>query len=147
MVRSLGADAVVDYTREDFSRAGRIYDVVFDAVGKAGYRRTMSALKRGGTYVLVAGIGRKWFISNFVTGLLAGWWAAATGSARIVGMPKSGGLSDLLRLKLLIEAGQLRTVIERRYTLDDIVEAHRHAEGGHKTGHVLIRVERPVTPA
>jgi NADPH:quinone reductase-like Zn-dependent oxidoreductase len=145
LVTSLGADEVVDYTRQDFSRAGRVYDVIFDAVGKSGYRRSMRSLKRGGAYVLVAGIGRKWFISNVIGGLLATWWAAATRTAKIKGFPKSRGVRDLLLLKELIEAGKVRTVIERRYRFDEIADAHRHAEGGHKKGHVVVRVEQPRT--
>jgi len=138
MVKSLGADSVVDYTRDDFSQAGRVYDMVFDTVGKSGFWRAMKCLKRGGFYVLVAGIGGNSFILNVLGILLGRLWGSATGRAKVVSMPKRGGIQHLLSLKELIEAGSLRTVIERRYSLAEIAEAHRHAEAGHKKGHVVI---------
>ena len=139
LVKSLGADEVVDYTREDFSKAGRVYDMIFDTVGKSGYWRSLRSLKRRGYYVLVAGLGLKWFVVSVLGSLLGGMWASATGAAKVVGTPKRGETTErLLFLKELIEAGKLRTVIERRYSLDEIAEAHRHAEAGHKKGHVLI---------
>ncbi len=143
LVKSLGADGVVDYTREDFSRAGRVYDMVFDTVGKSGFWRSMQCLKNGGFYVLVAGIGGKYFVANVLCSVLGGLWGSVTGRAKVVGSPKRGGIQNLLLLKELIEAGQVRTVIERRYPLAEIAEAHRHAEGGHKKGHVLVVIEQP----
>ena len=147
LVKSLGADAVVDYTRQDFSSAGRgydrpVYDMVFDTVGKSGFWRSMKCLKPGGFYVLVAGIGRKYFVANVLCSMLGGLWGSVTGRAKVVGSPKRGGIQKLLLLKELIEAGRVRTVIERRYSLAEIAEAHRHAEGGHKKGHVLVVVEQ-----
>ena len=139
LVKSLGADEVVDYTKEDFSRAGKVYDVVFDTVGKSGYWRSLRSLKRRGYYVLVAaGVGSKWFVVGILGSLLGGMWASVTGAAKVIGTPKHGETTErLLFPKELIEAGKLRTVIERRYSLDEIAEAHRHAEAGHKKGHVL----------
>jgi len=141
LVKSLGADEVVDYTKEDFSRVGRVYDMIFDTVGKSGFWRSLRSLKRGGTYVLVAFLGREWFISNVLASVLGTLWASLTGAAKVVSTPQRGELRDLLFLKGLIEAGKLRTVIEHRYPLTQIVEAHRHAEAGHKKGHVLILCE------
>ena len=139
LVKSLGTDEVVDYTKEDFSEEGRVYDMVFDTVGRSGYWRSLRSLKRRGYYILVAGLGQKWFIANALGSLLGGIWASATGAAKVIGTPKRGETTErLLFLKELIEAGKLRTVIERRYSLDEIAEAHRHAEAGHKKGHVLI---------
>jgi NADPH:quinone reductase-like Zn-dependent oxidoreductase len=139
LVKSLGADEVVDYTRDDFSRDGRVYDIIFDTVGKSGFRRSLKSLRRGGFYVLVArGLGGKWFVANFMASVAGGMWASITGAAKVIGTPKRGGVENLLFLKELIEAGKLRTVIERRYSLEEIAEAHRHAESGHKKGHVVI---------
>jgi NADPH:quinone reductase-like Zn-dependent oxidoreductase len=147
LVKSLGADEVVDYTREDFSRAGRVYDVVFDTVGKSGFSRSMKALKRGGRYVLVGGSGRLPFI---VEGVLRGIWVSMTGAATVVTGVARAAAGDAAFLKALIEAGTLRTVIDRRYSLDEIADAHRHAEAGHKKGHVVIvldeRDERDRSP-
>jgi NADPH:quinone reductase-like Zn-dependent oxidoreductase len=142
LVKSLGADEVVDYTKEDFSRAGRVYDMIFDTVGKSGYWRSLRSLKKRGYYILVAGLGMKWFVLSILGSLLGGMWASVTGAAKVVGMPKRGDTTErLLFLKQQIEAGKIKTVIERRYSLDQIAEAHRHAETGHKKGHVLIVFE------
>lgn len=130
LVKSLGADEVVNYTREDFSKGGQVYDVVFDTVGKSGVRRTLRSLKRGGFYLRAAAIG--------LSPLLGGMWASFTGAARVVGGMVSGSAADQAFLKGLIEAGKLRTVIDRTYSLEDIVEAHRYVDGGHKKGHVVI---------
>lgn len=142
LVKSLGADEVVDYRKEDFSEAGRVYDMIFDSVGKSGYWRSLRCLKKGGYYVLVAGLGVRPFVIGMLASLMGRAWASVTGAAKVVGAPKPGDtLARLLVLKNLFEAGKLKTVIERRYRLEEIVEAHRHAEAGHKRGHVLIIVD------
>src|SRR5713226_6708328 len=82
LVKSLGADEVVDYTREDFSRAGRVYDVVFDTVGKSGFSRSLKSLKRGGFYVRVGGSGR---LSSIFGGILRMMWISTTGAAKVIG--------------------------------------------------------------
>jgi len=138
LVKSLGADQVVDYTREDFSKASRGYDVVFDTVGKSGWSRTLKALKRGGFYVRVGGSGR---LTSILGDVFRGILVSLTGAAKVVGGVSRGAAGDLSFLKGLIETGELRTVIDRRYSLDDIAEAHRHAEAGHKRGHVVILLE------
>jgi 2-desacetyl-2-hydroxyethyl bacteriochlorophyllide A dehydrogenase len=133
MVKSLGADEVVDYTRDDFSRAGRVYDVIVDTVGKSGFARSMKSLKRGGSYVLVAG--------PIVAATLGAMWASLTGSAKITSGVAKRVDGDLAFLTGLIENGKLRTVIDRRYPLEQIAEAHRFAEAGHKKGHVVVLVD------
>jgi NADPH:quinone reductase-like Zn-dependent oxidoreductase len=134
MVKSLGADQVVDYTKEDFSRTGRVFDVVFDTVGKGGVWRSMKALKRGGVYVRE---DPAWMLSMPFVSL----WFLLTGAGRLIGgivRPQPG---DLAFLKGLIEAGKLRTVIDKSYSFDQIAEAHRHAQSGHKKGHVVLLVQ------
>ncbi len=139
LVKSLGADEVVDYTREDFSRSGRVYDIVFDTVGKSGFSRSLKSLKRGGSYVLVGGSGR---LTSILGGALRGMWASLTGAATVISGVARVTTGDQPFLKELIEAGKLRTVIDRRYSLDEIAEAHRHAEAGHKKGHVVVVLEQ-----
>jgi NADPH:quinone reductase-like Zn-dependent oxidoreductase len=135
MVKSLAADAVVDYSREDFSRTGPVYDAVFDTVGKSGFSRSLKSLKRGGFYVRVGGSGR---LSSILGGIIQEKWASITGVAKIIGGMAGGTVEDLSFLKGLIEAGKLRTVIDRRYLLGEIAAAHRYVEAGHKKGHVVI---------
>ena len=139
LVRSLGADEMVDYTTADFSSAGRVYDVILDTVGKSGFSRSLRSLKRGGVYVRVGGSGR---VLSMLGDILRGMWISMTRAAKVIGGVAGGTRDDLSFLKELIEAGRLRTVIDRRYALDEIAEAHRHAEGGHKKGHVVILLDR-----
>ncbi len=139
LVKSLGADEVVDYTKEDFSSAGLVYDVVFDTVGKSGFSRSLKSLKRGGSYVRVGGSGR---LLSILGGIVQEKWASITGAAKVIGGVAGGSAGDLSFLKGLIEAGKLRTVIDRCYSLDEIVEAHRYVEAGHKKGHVVVVLEQ-----
>jgi NADPH:quinone reductase-like Zn-dependent oxidoreductase len=143
LVKSLGADEVVDYTREDFSKAGRVYDVVFDSVGKSGFSRSLRSLKRGGLYVRVGASGGG---VSILGAMLRGMWISLTGAAKVVSGVARADAADLSFLKGLIEAGKLRTVIDRRYSLGEIAEAHRYAEAGHKKGHVVILLE-PAPPS
>ena len=137
LVKSLGADEVVDYTQEDFSRAGQVYDMVVETVGKAGYPRCLKSLKRGGPLVLITISGG---LSSIPGDIVRQQWISITGAAKIIGGVTRPGPGDLAFLKGLIEAGELRTVIDRRYSLDNIAEAFRYAEAGHKKGHVVINV-------
>jgi NADPH:quinone reductase-like Zn-dependent oxidoreductase len=135
LVKSLGADQVVDYTKEDFSKAGRVYDLVFDTVGRSGFSRSLRSLKRGAPYVRAGASGG---MLEILGGMLRGMWISLTGAAKIIGGVALGNPEDQAFLKNLIESGKLRTVIDRRYSLNEIAEAHRLAEGGHKKGHVVI---------
>jgi NADPH:quinone reductase-like Zn-dependent oxidoreductase len=139
LVKSLGADEVVDYTREDFSKAGRVYDVVVDTVGKSGYSRSLRSLKPRGRYVRIGGSGRA---IAMLGDMLLRAWISLTTRTKVIGGIAHVTPDDVLFFKDLIEAGGLRTVIDRRYSLDEIAEAHRHAEAGHKRGHVIIVFEQ-----
>jgi NADPH:quinone reductase-like Zn-dependent oxidoreductase len=109
LVKSLGADEVVDYTKQDFTEAGQIYDIIFDAVGKASPRRGKRALAENGSYLSVRSSTKE-------------------------------KTEDLLVLRDLMEAGEVKGVIDRRYSLEQIPEAHRYVEKGHKRGNVVVTV-------
>ena len=133
LVRSLGADRVIDYTREDYTKHGETYDVVFDAVGKTSFRRCRRLLKRGGLYV-ETDLGFMWHVPPLA--LLSRW----IGDKRVkIGMAKYTK-KDILFLKELIEAGKYRAVIDRSYLLEQVVEATRYVETGDKTGNVVLVV-------
>lgn len=132
LVRSLGAEHVVDYTKEDFSKIGSVYDVVIDAVGKAGAEQLFRALRPGGVCVFVASTFRG-YVAAKVQALL-------TGRAKVIGGVARTKPGDLDFLKGLVEAGQFKPVIDRTFPLDDIVAAHRYAETGHVKGNVVISI-------
>lgn len=131
LVKSLGADEVIDYTKDDFSKAGHIYDVIHDTVDKSGFWRSVRALKRGGVLVTV-GPGP--------IAVLGGLWTKLTGVGQVIGIMPRFGLAELEFLRELVEQGKFRPVIDRHYPLKDIVEAHRYVETGHKKGNVVIDV-------
>ena len=110
LVKSLGADQVIDYTREDFSAGGAVYDAIFDTVGKCPKAQAAKALKPNGKFITIAKLSTK------------------------------QSLEELTVVKELVEAGQVRAVIGRCYPLEDMVEAHRYVDMGHKTGNVVITV-------
>ncbi|MFP3122335.1 NAD(P)-dependent alcohol dehydrogenase [Ectobacillus funiculus] len=132
LVKSLGADKVIDYTAEDFSSKGETYDVIFEAVDKSSFSACMKSLKKDGTYINV-------------TVPLPGarmLWTKLTSSKKLILGQNSPENSEALNfLKELVEAGKLKVVIDRYYTFEEIVEAHRYVEKGHKKGNVVITVE------
>jgi NADPH:quinone reductase-like Zn-dependent oxidoreductase len=133
LARSLGADEVIDYLQEDFTKNGRTYDVVFDAVGKHSFRRCRRSLKPGGIYI-TTDLGFMWHVPILM--LLTRW----IGSRRAtLGIGKYRR-EDLLLLKELIEAGEYRAVIDKTYPLEDVVEATKYVETGQKTGNVVLTV-------
>jgi NADPH:quinone reductase-like Zn-dependent oxidoreductase len=135
LVRSLGADEVVDYLRDDFTKNGKTYDVVFDAVGKQSFRRSRRSLRPGGTFV-DTDPGFMWHLP--LLALLTRW----IGRKKVRMGVTRYSQQDVLFLKELIEAGKYRAVIDRRYPLEDVVEATRYVETGQKTGNVVLTVRR-----
>jgi len=133
MVKSLGADKVIDYTKEDFAKSGETYDIIFDTVGKSSFSGCVKSLKKEGFYLRSVHMS----LSPIVRGL----WISMTSGKKVMGGVASERTEDLVFLKELIEAGKIRSVIDRRYPLEQIAEAHKYVEQGHKKGNVVITLE------
>ena len=131
LVRSLGADEVIDYTKEDFTTNGETYDVVFDAVGKHSFRRSRGSIRDGGIF-LETDLGFMWHVPPLA---LATRWI---GDKKVTLPIPKYTKEDVLYVKGLIEAGSYRPVIDRTYPLEDVVEATRYVETGQKTGNVVL---------
>ncbi|HEX6484455.1 MAG TPA: NAD(P)-dependent alcohol dehydrogenase [Ktedonobacteraceae bacterium] len=131
LMRSLGADEVIDYLQEDFTRNGQTYDVIFDAVGKHSFRRCRGSLKQGGSYLATDGFQN----------LMLALWTSRIGDKKVrFKIPPRYTKKDVLFLKGLIEAGRYRAVIDRCYPLEDVVEATRYVETEQKTGNVVLTI-------
>lgn len=131
LVKSLGADRVIDYTREDFTKNGETYDIIFDTVGKTSFSKCKNSLKEKGAYLTtVAGIPQFARMTANSVG----------GGKKLIGGMAPMRKDDLLFLKELIEAEEIRSVIDRTYPLEQLAAAHRYVETGHKRGSVVITV-------
>ena len=126
MVKSLGADKVIDYTKEDFTKSSNTYDIIFDAVMKTSFSRCKNSLTHKGVFITV-----DW-------PLLTALWTSIVGSRKVV-FGIANRIEDLTFLRELIEAGKLKSVIDRRYPLEQTAEAHKYVEKGHKKGNVVIQ--------
>jgi len=137
MVKSLGADKVIDYTKEDFTKSGQTYDIIFDTVGKSSFSRCKGSLKQRGIYLVTM---------PTLAILLQMLWTSKIGGKKaaivFAGLRSSNERTkDLIFLKELIETGKIKSVIDRRYPLEQIAEAYRYVDKGHKKGNVVITVE------
>jgi NADPH:quinone reductase-like Zn-dependent oxidoreductase len=132
LVKSLGADQVIDYTQEDFSTSEQTYDLIFDTVGKGSLSGCLRVLKHEGVYLqAVAGPAQ----------LVQMWWASMRSGKTLIGGTAPLKTEDLRYLTELVEAGKIKPVIDRCYSLEQMVEAHRYVDQGHKKGNVVITVE------
>jgi len=131
MLRSIGAGHVIDYTQEDFTQSGETYDVIFDVVGKSSYSGSVRSLKKNGRYLLA---------NPRPFPIVRGLWTSMTSSKKVIFRAASRTTEDLLFLRELIEVGVMKTVIDRRYPLEQTAEAHRYVETGQKAGNVVITV-------
>ena len=131
MLRELGADHVVDYTREDFTESGEMFDVIFDVVGKIKFSQGNKVLKENGTYLL----------ANPAAQMISGLWTQMTSKRKVLMQTASGTVKDLNYLRGLIEKRKLRTIIDNTYPLEEIVEAHRYVETGAKQGNLVITIK------
>jgi NADPH:quinone reductase-like Zn-dependent oxidoreductase len=132
MLRSIGADQVVDYTQEDFTKSGETYDVIFDVVGKSSYSRSIRSLKENGRFILAYAR---------LSQMVRGNWTSMSSSKKVIGGNATYRAKDLTYLKELIEVGKIMSIIDKRYPLEQIPEAHRYVEKGGKKGNVAIIVE------
>jgi NADPH:quinone reductase-like Zn-dependent oxidoreductase len=130
LVANLGADHVIDYTQQDFTRNGQTYDVIFDAVGKQSFRRCRDSLGPGGIYLA----------TDQLFNVVLAQWTRFRSKKVIFPIPPRYTKQDVIFLKGLMEAGQYRAVIDRRYPLEDVVEASRYVDTGQKTGNVVLAV-------
>ena len=134
MMRSIGADHVIDYTKDDYLSNGESYDLIIDVVGKRSVTRRLKLLKPDGYYFLAyAGLSH----------ILLGMWVSMTSSKKLKIESANQKKEDLLFLKELIETGQLKSIIDRTYPLAQTAEAHRYVESGQKKGNVAITVDHP----
>jgi NADPH:quinone reductase-like Zn-dependent oxidoreductase len=134
LVKSLGADEVIDYTKDDFTKNGQTHKVVFDAVGKTSFFRCKNLIKKGGVY-LSTDLG---FLAQNLFLVL---WTRIFGSKKVIFPIPKDRKQDVAFFKELVEAGKYKAVIDRRYPLGQIVEAYRYVEAGQKTGNVVITME------
>ena len=133
MLRSIGANHVIDYTREDYTKTGESYDLIIDVVGRRGVSRRLNLLKQGGYYFLAyAGLSH----------ILLSIWTSLISKKKFKIESANQKKEDLVFLKELIEAGKLKPIIDRKYSLEQVPEAHRYAESGQKQGNVVISVDQ-----
>ncbi|MCD4814632.1 NAD(P)-dependent alcohol dehydrogenase [bacterium] len=132
LVKSLGADKVIDYTKENFTKNGERYDLIFDILGRSSFSRCKGSLTQNGRYLLASFKMRQ---------LVQMLWTSIIGSKKVICALVSEKSEDLIFMKELVEAGKIKSVIDKRYPLEQTAEAHRYVEKGNKKGNVVITVE------
>jgi NADPH:quinone reductase-like Zn-dependent oxidoreductase len=132
LVRSLGADALIDYSKEDFTKNGETYDIIVDTAGTAPFSRSKRSLGKGGRLLQVLG---------GLPDLLRAPWISLTTDKKVIAGPQSPSPDDVRFLADLAEKGRLKPVIDRRYPFDRIADAHRYVDAGHKKGSVVITLD------
>jgi NADPH:quinone reductase-like Zn-dependent oxidoreductase len=128
-VKSLGADTAIDYTKEDFTTNGETYDLIFDILGKTSFNKCKNSLSQKGIYL------RASFKTKHLLQML---WTSFTGGKKIICALSTENLQDMLSIKELIEAGKMKTIIDRSFPMEQAAEAHRYVESGEKKGSIVI---------
>jgi len=131
MLHSIGADHTIDYTQADFTKNGQTYDLIFDVVGKSPYSRSIKSLKQNGVYLIA---------NPQLSKMVRGKWTSTSSSKKVVLETTVQKIEDLIFLRELIEAGKIKTVIDRHYPLEQTADAHRYVETGQKKGNVIITI-------
>ncbi len=134
-VKALGADKVIDYTREDFTQSGETYDLILDVLGKSSFSKSKSALKPN---------GRLMYTSFKMKQVFQMLWTSIIGAKKVICALSGESREDLVLIKNLVEAGKIKAVIDRCYPLEQVAEAHRYVETGHKKGNVIITMAQAV---
>jgi len=133
MLRSLGADHVIDYTQTDFTRNGKTYDVIIDVVGKSSFSGSIRALKQNGRYLLG---------NPSLAGMIRGQWTSMRTDKKVIFELADYKMEALIFLKEMVETGKIKVVIDRHYALEQTAEAHTYVDQGYKTGNVIISMEQ-----
>jgi len=132
-VKSLGADKVFDYCKEDFTKSGQFYDIIFDTTGKSPFSGCVKSLKQKGIYLRSVHMTPLSIIRGLLTSM--------TGNKKVIGGVATERKENLVFLKELIESGKYKPVIDRHYSFEQIAEAHRYVDKGHKKGNIAISVQ------
>jgi NADPH:quinone reductase-like Zn-dependent oxidoreductase len=135
MLRSIGTDHVIDYTKEDFTKNGQTYDVIFDIVGVSPFSRSLRSLKENGYYLIA---------NPNLLKMIRGAWTSRNSSKSVIVEMTQQKTEDLITLRGLIEAGVIKSIIDKRYPLEQVAEAHSYVETGVKQGNVVITVDHEV---
>lgn len=133
-VKKLGADKVIDYKKDDFTKKGEVYDLIFDVLGKTSFTKTKNSLKQNGIYLSVSFKMKKLFQML---------WTNITGGKRVLCVLASPEPEDLIFIKSLIENGRMISVIDKEFPLEEAAKAHRYTESGNRKGNVVIKVNEP----
>jgi NADPH:quinone reductase-like Zn-dependent oxidoreductase len=145
MVRSIGADQVIDYTRDDFTRKGGRYDVIFDTIGNHSFLECSRALKPEGTLIVAGGPADLWMLVPLARSFKA-FLLSRFISQRRLGLFAKANLEDLATLQSLLQSGRVKTIIDRSYGLSEVPAAIRYLEAGHARGKVIIAIPSPNSP-
>ena len=136
LVKSLGADKVIDYKKEDFTKSGEVYDIIFDTVGKSPFSGSVKSLKKNGYYLRA--------VHMSPSAMIKGLWTSLASSKKVIGGVAAENKETLIFLKKLIEDEKIKPVIDKTYPLEQIAEAHRYVDKGHKKGNVVITVQHNI---
>jgi NADPH:quinone reductase-like Zn-dependent oxidoreductase len=132
LVKSLGADKVIDYTKEDFTKSDQTYDIIFDTIGTSPFSGSVKSLKQQGNYLRA--------VHMKLSPIIRGLWTSMISSKKVIGGIARESKENIAFIKGLIEAGKLKPVIDRTYKIEQIVDAHRYVDKGHKKGNIAITV-------
>jgi NADPH:quinone reductase-like Zn-dependent oxidoreductase len=132
MLSTIGADNIIDYKKEDFTKSGKTYDAIFDVVGKSPFSGSIRALRKNGRYLLA---------NPRPSLMIRGLWTSMRSSKKVIVGAADQRVEDLDYLKELIESGKIKPVIDKSYPLEQIVEAHKYVEKGHKKGNLVITLD------